>query len=197
MKNGFAGRSRLFGPCFDRPEVRGRLFGQPVASDGARTELFYHIEDGNRGFEMFRSLDLEELGRHCSNEAVSMLSAKKCPSGEQICITDPSVSGLLAHEVMGHASEADEIIKNRSFLFLWLAQVATQPPGVRVERIAGLSGNLAMSLKAHAVRVQAPIPGKGLVGIEVPNSSATKVYLREILESKTWQAMRAAIPLVL
>jgi len=69
--------------------------------------------------------------------------------------------------------------------------------GVRVERIAQLSNNLALTLKATSVRVQAPIPGKGVVGIEVPNSSATKVYLREILEGKTWTAMRCAIPLVL
>ncbi len=47
------------------------------------------------------------------------------------------------------------------------------------------------------MRVQAPIPGKGVVGIEVPNAIATKVYLREILESEQWQNTRAAIPLVL
>ncbi|MFH1968817.1 MAG: DNA translocase FtsK 4TM domain-containing protein, partial [Verrucomicrobiota bacterium] len=71
--------------------------------------------------------------------------------------------------------------------------------GVRVERIAQLSNNLALTLKATSVRVQAPIPGKGVVGIEVPNSSATKVYLREILEGKTWAAamLRCAIPLVM
>ncbi|MDD1743622.1 MAG: TldD/PmbA family protein [Methanomassiliicoccales archaeon] len=105
-----------FGSELQWEEVRGRLFGQPVASDGERTELFYNIVDGTKGFEMFKSLDLDQLGRYCGNEAVKMLSAKKCPSGEQVCITDPAVSGLLAHEVMGHASEADEIIKNRSFL---------------------------------------------------------------------------------
>jgi TldD protein len=105
-----------FGSELRWEEVRGRLFGQPIASDGSHTELFYNVVDGTKGFEMFKSLDLDELGRYCGNEAVGMLSAKKCPSGEHICITDPSVSGLLAHEVMGHASEADEIIKKRSFL---------------------------------------------------------------------------------
>ncbi len=69
--------------------------------------------------------------------------------------------------------------------------------GVRVERITQLSNNLALTLKATSVRVQAPIPGKGVVGIEVPNSSATKVYLREILEGNAWTNMRCAIPLVL
>jgi TldD protein len=105
-----------FGSELKWEEVRGRLFGQPVASDGVRTELFYNIVDGTKGFEMFRSLDLDEFGRYCGKEALSMLSAKKCPSGQQVCITDPSVTGLLSHEVMGHASEADEIIKKRSFL---------------------------------------------------------------------------------
>ena len=70
-------------------------------------------------------------------------------------------------------------------------------PGVRVERIAGLSNNLALSLKATSVRVQAPIPGKGVVGVEVPNETAKIVYLREVLESETWQNHTTTIPIVL
>jgi S-DNA-T family DNA segregation ATPase FtsK/SpoIIIE len=68
-------------------------------------------------------------------------------------------------------------------------------PGVRVEKIAGLSNNIGLSLKAESVRVQAPIPGKGVVGIEVPNPKTSIVYLREILESDTWRGSRAALPL--
>src|SRR6266566_2495718 len=51
-----------------------------------------------------------------ANEAVEMLSAAKPPAGLMNVVTDPGVSGLLAHEVMGHASEGDEIVKKRSFL---------------------------------------------------------------------------------
>ncbi len=69
--------------------------------------------------------------------------------------------------------------------------------GVRIEKIVQLSNNLALTLKAASIRVQAPIPGKGLVGIEVPNSMATKVCLREILEGEQWQSSQAAIPLIL
>ena len=69
-------------------------------------------------------------------------------------------------------------------------------PGIRVENIAKLSNNLQLTLKATSIRVQAPIPGKGVVGIEVPNAIATKVYLRDILESESGR-IRAAIPLVL
>lgn len=70
-------------------------------------------------------------------------------------------------------------------------------PGVKVEKIAGLSNNLALSLKASSVRVQAPIPGKGTVGIEVPNSATSIVYVREILEGANWQPHRMEIPIVL
>jgi len=70
-------------------------------------------------------------------------------------------------------------------------------PGVRVERIAGLTNNIALSLKASSVRVQAPIPGKGVVGIEVPNQIAKLVTLREVLEGAVWREGRAAVPLVL
>jgi len=70
-------------------------------------------------------------------------------------------------------------------------------PGVKLEKINSLSNNLALSLKATSVRVQAPIPGKGVVGIEVPNTSASIVYLREILEGDAFQSMKAKLPLAL
>ena len=69
--------------------------------------------------------------------------------------------------------------------------------GVRIERIAGLSNNLALSLKATSVRVQAPIPGKGVVGIEVPNTVSKMVYLLEVLEGKSWAESHARLPLIL
>jgi S-DNA-T family DNA segregation ATPase FtsK/SpoIIIE len=69
--------------------------------------------------------------------------------------------------------------------------------GVKVEKIGALSNNLSLSLKATSVRVQAPIPGRGTVGIEVPNASTTSVYLKEILEGPSWQPDRTEIPIVL
>jgi S-DNA-T family DNA segregation ATPase FtsK/SpoIIIE len=70
-------------------------------------------------------------------------------------------------------------------------------PGVRVERISNLANNIALAMKAETVRVQAPIPGKGVVGIEVPNPKTTVVYLREILESAAWTTKDRALPLCL
>ncbi|MFM8904796.1 MAG: DNA translocase FtsK, partial [Verrucomicrobiota bacterium] len=70
-------------------------------------------------------------------------------------------------------------------------------PGTRVERIANLSNNIAMNLEAESVRILAPVPGKGTVGIEIPNRVRKDVRLREILESKAWADSKMEIPVVL
>lgn len=70
-------------------------------------------------------------------------------------------------------------------------------PGVKVEKILSLSNNIALAMKAQSVRILAPIPGKGCVGIEVPNPSSTTVYLRDILETQEWKNHKAKIPLAL
>ena len=70
-------------------------------------------------------------------------------------------------------------------------------PGVRVEKIANLSNNIAMNLEAESVRILAPVPGKGTVGIEIPNRNRKDVLLREIIESKAWVESTMEIPVVL
>lgn len=60
-------------------------------------------------------------------------------------------------------------------------------PGVKVSRIAGLEREIAMALLAETVRIQAPIPGKGAIGVEIPNKITTAVFLREILAADEFQ----------
>lgn len=59
--------------------------------------------------------------------------------------------------------------------------------GVKVNRITALSDDIALAMKAQSVRIVAPIPGKGTVGVEVPNRTSAMVYLREVLESEEFQ----------
>jgi S-DNA-T family DNA segregation ATPase FtsK/SpoIIIE len=73
----------------------------------------------------------------------------------------------------------------------------TPAPGVRVEKIVNLDKNIALGLKAMSVRILAPVPGKGTVGIEVPNKIAQAVCMRDIVESKAWAEANAEIPIVL
>lgn len=60
-------------------------------------------------------------------------------------------------------------------------------PGIKVNKIVGLADNLAMSLSAIDVRVEAPIPGKAAIGVEVPNKTKGIVAIREIIESKPFR----------
>lgn len=68
-------------------------------------------------------------------------------------------------------------------------------PGVKVSRFLSLADDIALALKAHRVRVEAPIPGKGRVGIEVPNVQRDAVLLRELLESKIFTQSKGILPL--
>ncbi|HET9982918.1 MAG TPA: DNA translocase FtsK 4TM domain-containing protein, partial [Longimicrobiales bacterium] len=70
-------------------------------------------------------------------------------------------------------------------------------PGIKVNRIAALDADLALALKSPSVRIVAPIPGKGAVGVEVPNPQAEVVSLREILEAGVFQKAKGALPLAL
>jgi S-DNA-T family DNA segregation ATPase FtsK/SpoIIIE len=67
-------------------------------------------------------------------------------------------------------------------------------PGVKVQKITSLTNDIALNLAAQSVRIEAPIPGKSAVGIELPNQKASLVHLREILSSDAFQ--KAASPLV-
>jgi DNA segregation ATPase FtsK/SpoIIIE, S-DNA-T family len=70
-------------------------------------------------------------------------------------------------------------------------------PGVKLEKISGLTNNIAAALKAERIHILAPVPGKSSVGVEVPNAVKTKVILRDLLESDEWLHTKARIPLAL
>ncbi|MFH1035012.1 MAG: DNA translocase FtsK 4TM domain-containing protein [Pseudomonadota bacterium] len=60
-------------------------------------------------------------------------------------------------------------------------------PGVKISKVAGLADDLAMNLKAHSIRIVAPIPGKAVIGIEIPSPVRETVFLKEILASAAYQ----------
>jgi DNA segregation ATPase FtsK/SpoIIIE, S-DNA-T family len=68
-------------------------------------------------------------------------------------------------------------------------------PGIKVSRISNLSDDLAMALSAVSIRIIAPIPGKAVVGIEVPNKNRQTVYLREIIESDAFKSIPSYLAL--
>jgi S-DNA-T family DNA segregation ATPase FtsK/SpoIIIE len=70
-------------------------------------------------------------------------------------------------------------------------------PGVRVNRITTLSNDIALALAAPRVRIEAPIPGKAAVGIEVPNKDAATVLLRDIIDSDEFQNAKSPVTMAL
>ncbi len=70
-------------------------------------------------------------------------------------------------------------------------------PGVKVRQFANLANDLALAMRAPSIRVVAPIPGRGAVGVEVPNPNAEMVTFRELIEARDFQGARAALPIAL
>lgn len=70
-------------------------------------------------------------------------------------------------------------------------------PNVKVSKILNLQDDLAMALKAQTIRIQAPIPGKDVVGIEVPNEDTQTIYLKEMLDSEIFQNSKSPLTMIL
>ncbi|HHV19591.1 MAG TPA: DNA translocase FtsK [Thermoanaerobacterales bacterium] len=70
-------------------------------------------------------------------------------------------------------------------------------PGIKVSRIVSLADDIALSLAASDVRIEAPIPGKAAIGIEVPNKKKSPVYLRDVLESEEFNTSASKLTIAL
>jgi len=77
-----------------------------------------------------------------------------------------------------------------------ITQYEIEPaPGVKVSKFHALADDLALAIKAKSIRVQAPIPGRGLVGIEIPNKKRDTIYLKDILQSDEMKSFKGHIAL--
>jgi S-DNA-T family DNA segregation ATPase FtsK/SpoIIIE len=70
-------------------------------------------------------------------------------------------------------------------------------PGVKISKVAGLSDDLALALRAPSVRIVAPIPGKAAIGLEIPNNSRNPVFLNEILSSPDFKNSKSKLAIAL
>nr|WP_321514321.1 DNA translocase FtsK 4TM domain-containing protein [uncultured Pseudodesulfovibrio sp.] len=70
-------------------------------------------------------------------------------------------------------------------------------PGIKVSKIENLTDDIALALRAESVRIEAPIPGKDSVGIEIPNIDREMVFLREVLESEEFTSSKSPLTLAL
>lgn len=128
----------------------------------------------------------------------------------------PSINILKKREEKVNENEENEVRKNADILIKTLAdfgieakvsqvsigpsitQYEIQPAaGVKVSRIVSLSNDIALSLASSDLRMEAPIPGKSAIGIEIPNKNKVGVSLREIIQSDEFEKIETKIPIAL
>lgn len=125
-----------------------------------------------------------ELIEQLPNSGPSMTQAELAEKGKSLmtCLNDFSIQAELVRITPGPVVTSFEV---------------RPAPGVKSSRIANLSDDLALSLKAVAVRIQAPIPGTDTVGIEVPNTHRELVSLRELLASPHFQEAESPLTMAI
>ncbi len=134
---------------------------------------------------------------------------KEVPKKEYVF---PPISYLEKNPVVPSQSSREEIIENSNILVRTLKsfnvdakviEISKGPTvtryelspaeGIKVSKILGLADNLAMSLAAKSIRIEAPIPGKAAVGIEIPNKEVTSVYLSEVICDPAFQNFKSKV----
>ncbi len=94
---------------------RTRLFIFPIVKEGIKIDFDHFVTDGIMGFEIFDELTDDKL-KQIANRSIEMLKAKKPPAGKYPVIVDPGMAGIIAHESFGHGLEADQVLRERSYL---------------------------------------------------------------------------------
>ena len=130
--------------------------------------------------------------------------------------TFPGIDLLKEYEVAGNTVEQNELEANKNRIIdtlknysIDISQIKATigptvtlyeivpAPGVRISKIKNLEDDIALSLSALGIRIIAPIPGKGTIGIEVPNQKPDIVSMRTVIASKTFQDSKMELPIVL
>jgi S-DNA-T family DNA segregation ATPase FtsK/SpoIIIE len=169
-----------------RPERPKLLLRTPVEEETSSPEVTQQLETKR----------LKPVVRHTEQTTSLETQAPEPKEGYQL-----PPNNLLAEALLQPKRSQAEMQKNIEILERTLGEfgisadvveVATGPtvtryeielgPGIKVNRITSLADNIAMSLSASQVRVEAPIPGKAAIGVEVPNSAPSTVTLRELCD---------------
>jgi len=99
-------------------------------------------------------------------------------------------------EVLGHYKIEISKIKATVGPTVTLYEIVPAP-GIRISKIKNLADDIALSLAAHGIRIIAPIPGKGTIGIEVPNTKPDMVAMRTVIASEKFQNSDMELPVVM
>ncbi|MGL4873441.1 MAG: DNA translocase FtsK 4TM domain-containing protein [Clostridium sp.] len=160
-------------PRINEPMIEKTRKGEDSEKESVNKEIENSLKESKRSEEnsvyIKPSIDLLEINKDTELNG----SDRK----DLIKSADKLTSTLLS---FGVEAEVNQVTKGPS-----VTRFELQPsPGVKVSKIVNLADDIALGLAASGVRIEAPIPGKAAVGIEVPNKTQTPVFLREVLGTK-------------
>lgn len=157
-----------------------------------------------------RKIVLDDSGKIEGSQIGLDELAKPLYEFPEIALLKQNIKGMLANEDRNEIIENAKKLEDTLMSFGVEARVINvskgpsvtryelQPKaGVKVSRIVNLSDDIALALAARGVRIEAPIPGKAAVGIEIPNKETTPVYLREVIEDPKFQKSTKKISVAL
>lgn len=96
--------------------TRSGMFLLPIAREGDKIKADYTSIGGTGGYELIEGIDFEDVAEKTVKSTIELLNAKTPPSGEFPVVVDNQMAGLIAHESFGHGLEADQVIRDRSYL---------------------------------------------------------------------------------
>src|SRR5512143_2466330 len=143
-------------------------------------------------FEFTESKDARSAYQLPSPELLDPLppAVKKVSKEDMLAQSELLVRKLLDFDIQGRVTQVYPGPVVTMFEF-------EPAPGVKVSRIVNLADDLALAMKSSSVRIVSPLPGKGAVGIEVPNNTRETVYFRQILETPEYQSAKSRLKIPL
>ncbi|NMD03509.1 MAG: DNA translocase FtsK, partial [Bacteroidales bacterium] len=192
---------------------------EPVITPNIHGSLIHDLDDDNKKVPEKKNVDINitkpEVNDILSDEEVSQIMENYDPRLDLSRYKFPPVSILKEHKSES-TFDNKEVFENKENIIKTLGDhkisirqiSATVGPtvtlyeivperGVRLARIKSLEDDIALNLSALGIRIIAPIPGRGTVGIEVPNKNPEMVSMRSLITSKTFQESRFDIALAL
>jgi len=175
---------KFFAPKFKVKEIEPRIKETPQKSEEPVLEL--------KSKEISRTAANGVMGAEYKIPPLDLLEEEKGkPSAGDTINNSAIIKKTL--ENFGLGVEMSEINIGPT-----VTQYAFKPAdGIKLSKITGLNTNLALALASHPIRIEAPIPGKPLVGIEVPNKTRCKVRLRELISNPSFQKTASNLTIVL
>ena len=205
----------IFDPDEEQPVVLDNSLDREKIQENVREQLAakeVEPEEEKEGLEMTVEKVEEETNENYTQEATEDYDPTLDLSNYQF----PSVDLLDDHSSGNAEVSNDELITNKNKIVETLRNYKIEitkiratigptitlyeivpAPGVRIAKIKNLEDDIALSLAALGIRIIAPIPGRGTIGIEVPNQQPEIVSMRSIISSKKFQESTAELPVVL